>query len=865
MKEKKLNIPPMRQSMVANLPSPPQKKASDFLNAYNSWVYAAVNAIAQEVANIELHLYKKKYTRKGVELDEVIEHEALSLLYEVNEFMTHYQLFELTQIFLELTGEAYWLLLRDGKTGKPRQIWPLRPDWVFVNPSSNFIDSYKYSPGGLSDPNALTIAKEDIIPFKYPNPVNPYRGKGAVQAAAMAIDTDIFSAEWNRNFFFNAAVPYLILRTKKRVTQEELNRFTAEWEAKFQGKSNGHKIAMLGGGDWEEPFVFGGQFKDMDFIEQRRLMRDEILATFRVGKSILNITEDVNRANAEASNLNFMERVVTPKMTRFVAHLNEFLLRNWDDGDLFFDFRDPAPQDVQLNLQIYESAKGYWMTPNEIREKENLPPLEGGDVIPITFGSMPLSNLGDKTDDQDGDQDKGEEKQYYLYKKTGTKKVKKLMMPIPPKRLAQMKQEDLKNGIKRDLFALVKNLMNEAKQEKKVKRKNKKYKGRLNWSEEQKTMHWTKAIGRIEGYERKLLLTMKDLFEKQKNEVLANLEGEVKYWNRERRRTKAPSALFDKKKADVLFERSIRPLIKNIVEEEGKQSLSLLGITGSIDLSQKRAATFLGLRASEMIEKINEFTRDQIKQELTEGFEQQESIDQIKKRIEHVYDVAKGSRAVKIARTETLRGSNFGALEGYYQSRVVEAKEWLTARDGDVDPECAALEGTIRSLDASFDEGEFTGDYPPLHPNCRCTIIPVLKDETQTVRDDAEEAKVDFKDPESIKQLFDISEYDSLSQEARDTLVKKEFEKMFPNQKGFTDNFTWESKILSFKDVETNVAADPEKVQEYVDAFKDGEAFPTILATDLGGSIQILDGAHRSEALRKLGAKEFPLLIGIPK
>src|SRR3990167_549497 len=211
--------PPAQQSSVITLPVPPLRKASDYLAAYGSWTYSAIQAISQEIANITLKLYRRKLVRGKLEIEEVTEHEAISLLQFVNEHMTHYQLFEITQSYLELMGESFWYLLRSlpGNIKSPvLEIWPLRPDWVTVIPDpQKFVAGYRYSPNGF-DPKAPVINPNDIIPFKYLNPSNPYRGKGAVQAAAMAIDTDTFSAEWNRNFFFNSAVPYLILRTKKR-------------------------------------------------------------------------------------------------------------------------------------------------------------------------------------------------------------------------------------------------------------------------------------------------------------------------------------------------------------------------------------------------------------------------------------------------------------------------------------------------------------------------------------------------------------------------------------------------------------------------------------------------------------------------
>lgn len=105
------------------------------------------------------------------------------------------------------------------------------------------------------------------------------------------------------------------------------------------------------------------------------------------------------------------------------------------------------------------------------------------------------------------------------------------------------------------------------------------------------------------------------------------------------------------------------------------------------------------------------------------------------------------SRAMMIARTEIVRASNYGALSSYKQSGVVQGKEWLTAQDEKVCPYCGGLNGKVLGLSESylpvggileFDGRSMTNNYldvqaPPVHPRCRCTILPVLEEITNVV------------------------------------------------------------------------------------------------------------------------------------
>ncbi len=361
--------------VVFNRPRPALPKADEYLKSYQNYVYTATSAIAQEVASIELKLLKKTKD----EVEEVKEHEALSLLHFANSLTTQYDLIESTQTYSELIGEAFWVVFRDNNK-RPREIWPLRPDWVKVIPSpTDVIDHYIYNPGGIST-EKVKIPRENMVPFRYFNPTNPYRGKGSVQAAAMPIDIFDFAQQHNRNFFFNSAEAGLVFLTDKVLKKEVIDRFTKQWQSTYGGRENAHKIAFLGGGFKMEKS--GTTAKEMDFANLHRIMRDDILAVFKVPKTVLGLTEDVNRANAEATTRAFMERVITPRMRKFVNTLNEFYLPMFGETELFFDFEDPAPEDVEKKLLVYENGLKYgWLTPNEVREMENLDSKEGGDDL----------------------------------------------------------------------------------------------------------------------------------------------------------------------------------------------------------------------------------------------------------------------------------------------------------------------------------------------------------------------------------------------------------------------------------------------------------------------------------------------------
>ena len=78
-----------------------------------------------------------------------------------------------------------------------------------------------------------------------------------------------------------------------------------------------------------------------------------------------------------------------------------------------------------------------------------------------------------------------------------------------------------------------------------------------------------------------------------------------------------------------------------------------------------------------------------------------------------------------IARTEIMRASNLGALAVYEENQdILSGWEWTASRDERVCPVCGGMDGK------RFKFGDMQLQPPSgSHPGCRCTIVPVLKDE----------------------------------------------------------------------------------------------------------------------------------------
>jgi len=142
-------------------------------------------------------------------------------------------------------------------------------------------------------------------------------------------------------------------------------------------------------------------------------------------------------------------------------------------------------------------------------------------------------------------------------------------------------------------------------------------------------------------------------------------------------------------------------------------------------LSKPMHADALGIlytRNFNELKGITEAMGGQIADVLTRGLAQGLPIKKLARLLNERVDKIGIRRATTMARTEIIRAhaeATINRYEEYGLENVVGMAEWQTAGDHRVCPLCRAIEGRTYSI------AEARGMLP-LHPNCRCTWIPVL-------------------------------------------------------------------------------------------------------------------------------------------
>lgn len=183
----------------------------------------------------------------------------------------------------------------------------------------------------------------------------------------------------------------------------------------------------------------------------------------------------------------------------------------------------------------------------------------------------------------------------------------------------------------------------------------------------------------------------------------------------------------DSIKTDVTMD-VLKPVYEALMSSRLEDAKEELGVDVGLLLNDPTLQFYLRDVAGARIRRVDETTRDAVREQLALGSQAGESVKEIEDRLTHIFQIATTERAERIARTEVIDASNATAYAAYERSGVVEKVEWLLAPDYDHDEDdglCVSLaEAGPVVIGMEFGDGIA---WPPAHPNCRCAIAPVVE------------------------------------------------------------------------------------------------------------------------------------------
>lgn len=579
-----------------------------------------------------------------------------------------------------LQGIVSFMLLNWSCYLYPVKIWNkiesleiLRPDLITIEQSdTGFTKRYIYNGNGITK----TFTPDDLIVFNMFSPLKtyPYEAKGfsPMQAVAIQMEMDSAANIWNWNFFKNNASSRDVLMTDQNPDSEVLERLEAKRNMNHKWVNNAHKTAILPG--WLKYQNIDVSQKEMDFVDSRRFTRDEVLAIFNVPKAVIWIADDVNRANWLTAERTFYKTNIWPISTQIAKRLTKTLFK-WLG---IFEFINVVPVDTEQLKNDYDS---WWITTNEYRRQRGFKQIKDGDRLKLSpfLLSEPVE---------------------YEDLTTASKWTKSPYFDI------------IGNALKKSIkwtvqYKEARTLRGEAK-----------YKDRNT---------------RLAMYEQKYIKIINEIFDMQRRDILSDLNTDksvhLKKFN------------WNIIKYLAIWEQFIFPVQKEVIGNEWNAAYAEIWLTTFFETGDPVVNKWMRANIDKFGSEVDRTTKDKIFEIIEDGNLEWLSSDSIARNVTEAFDWFSKSRAKMIARTEITRAANYGEEKAWIDSGVVEEKERYTAQDEITCPRCRQMDGKVIGLWKSFIKNwetmtdwkqEYTINYenvktPPLHPSCRCTLLPVIK------------------------------------------------------------------------------------------------------------------------------------------
>lgn len=349
----------------------------------NVVAYQAINKIADAVASVKWTAWRGE--------QELAEHPVLDLLANPNPLQSGPQYMRAKVGFLMIAGNAYEERVVVG--GQARELYQLRPDRMKIVPGANgFPREYIYKVGGkeVSFPvdDGLQV---DVRHLRMFNPLDDWYGMSPIEAGSYAIDQHNLSMTWMQSLLQNSARPSgaLVIGQDRDLNDEQFERLKTQMEDQYQGAKNGGRPLLLEGGlDWRQ---MGLSPADMGIIETKYSSARDVCLALGVPPQLLGIPGDNTYSNYQEARLAFWEDTVMPLLDMIAEDWNAWL--GEPAGIYLKPDLDQIPAIADKRNTLWEMAdRATDLTINERRALKGYEPIQGGDVLLVGLGQMPLSD-----------------------------------------------------------------------------------------------------------------------------------------------------------------------------------------------------------------------------------------------------------------------------------------------------------------------------------------------------------------------------------------------------------------------------------------------------------------------------------------
>ena len=342
---------------------------------------SAVRLLSEAVASLPLIVYERAEGRIRA-----VTHPLYSLLHEQpNHRHSPFQLKEMMMLSLLVDGNSYAFIQRDA-VGQPVALWPVQASRVTVRQDDNGNVTYE-----INTSSGQVVYRPDEILHIAGLSFDGLTGRSPISLARESLGSAVAELQHGSSFFKNSSIPSGVITHPGQLSEQGQELLKSSWQSAYGGTVASGKTAILEEGMKFEPIKFNN--KDSQWLESRAFSVKEIARIFRVPPHLLGDLEKASYASIEQQNLDFLTYSLRPWLCRIEEAVNLQLLYEHERQQYFAEFltADLLRADTKNRFESYQTAlQSGWLSINEVRQRENMPTVPGGDKLFIELNREPL-------------------------------------------------------------------------------------------------------------------------------------------------------------------------------------------------------------------------------------------------------------------------------------------------------------------------------------------------------------------------------------------------------------------------------------------------------------------------------------------
>lgn len=350
-------------------------------------VFACVRVLAFSLAQLPLIVYKRLERGK----ERAVKHPAYNLLHvQPNNEISSFHWRSLKMAHVLLYGNAYSEIEFNGR-GDPVAFWPIpawrcRPVRVNTKSQNNLLVYEVLRP----DKGQEFILPSHILHIKGLS-TDGLSGLSVIGQAAQAIGVSLAAQDLAARFFGQGFNIGGVVEHPNALSDTAYKRLKDDLTEKYEGLSKAHRLLFL-----EEGMKFskmGIPPEEAQFLESRQFEVVDIARMFGVPPHKIGDLSRATFSNIEHQAIEFVQDTMMPWFVNWEQEINRKLM----DSAHFAEFL------AEGLLRGDSAARGAFykdlfnmgsLSPNDVREKENMNPVPGGDKRFVPLNMVPIEESG---------------------------------------------------------------------------------------------------------------------------------------------------------------------------------------------------------------------------------------------------------------------------------------------------------------------------------------------------------------------------------------------------------------------------------------------------------------------------------------